>query len=239
MDVPFFRIGDKLHYFAHVPKCAGSSVEAYLRARFGPLAFVDTAYRAIPVHRRWTRSSPQHITVEDLRWLVPSEWIASSFAIVRHPVTRLISAFKFQAEIERTIPESWAVADFVADWVERSEREPYLYDNHLRPQTDLVPPDATVFRLEDGLAPVVDHLDRLAGNKSTPREITPENVRPSAIPPDSPRLRLQAETLTLIGDLYAEDFQRFGYSLDEPPRGTGSAPRSSSVLARIARRLRL
>ena len=33
--MPFFRIDRELHYFAHVPKCAGASVEVYLRKRFG------------------------------------------------------------------------------------------------------------------------------------------------------------------------------------------------------------
>lgn len=237
--MPFFRIGDRLHYYAHVPKCAGSSVEAYLRARFGSLAFVDSAYLSRPAAMRWSRTSPQHVAVEDLYRLIPREWIASSFAVVRHPVSRLVSAFRFQAEIEATVPQSWSVNDFFDDWLNRSASEPFAYDNHLRPQSDLVPQDAIVFRLEDGLDAVVAHLDALAGNADGERHIPPENIRKSKMAAGSPRLQLRPETLARIGAFYSEDFRRFGYSLEEHPRQPRPAPGHSGFVARIARRLRM
>ena len=69
--MPIFRIGDTLHYYAHVPKCGGSSVEAYLRTRFGSLAFLNTRYLDLPEQARWTRSSPQHMALADLHRLIP------------------------------------------------------------------------------------------------------------------------------------------------------------------------
>ena len=90
--MPFFRIDRELHYFAHVPKCAGASVEVYLRKRFGKIAFANSQFYNVPEAQRWTKSSPQHINREALALLVPPGWIASSFGVVRHPVTRLRSA---------------------------------------------------------------------------------------------------------------------------------------------------
>ena len=64
--MPFFRIDRELHYFAHVPKCAGASVEVYLRKRFGKIAFANSQFYNVPEAQRWTKSSPQHIDREAL-----------------------------------------------------------------------------------------------------------------------------------------------------------------------------
>ena len=167
--MPIVRIGGELHFFAHVPKCAGTSVEQYLEARFGPLAFVNRQFLSDPEPRRWSKSSPQHIPLDAFRKLVPAAWIASSFAVVRHPVTRLVSAFTFQANVEGLVPEDWTIDGFFDDWLRRGESEPFLYDGHLRPQSDLVPEKAAIFRLEDGLDGLITHLDGLAGNASGAR----------------------------------------------------------------------
>ncbi|MCB2134407.1 MAG: sulfotransferase family 2 domain-containing protein [Rhodobacteraceae bacterium] len=224
--MPLFRIKDQLHYYAHVPKCGGTSVEHYLKARFGSLAFLNTRYLDLPEARRWTRSSPQHLPLADFHRLVPAEWIASSFAVVRHPVKRLISAFQYQVEVEGTVAALWSVDEWFEDWLKRAETEPFLYDNHLRPQSDIVPENAAIFRLEDGLTPIVAHLDGLAGDTDGPRTIAPENVRKKAMAPDAERLTPSPDTLARIADYYAADFARFGYSpTDRLPSQKAPAPR--------------
>ena len=62
----------------------------------------------------------------------------------------------------------WSIAEGFDDWLKRAAGEPFLYDNHLCPQSAIVPKDATVFRLEDGLDAIVPHLDRLAGDTGGP-----------------------------------------------------------------------
>ncbi|MFO1176545.1 MAG: sulfotransferase family 2 domain-containing protein [Paracoccaceae bacterium] len=218
--MPIFRIADRMHYFVDVPRCAGASVEAYLARRFGPLAFVNTGFLAEPEAQRWSRSSPQHLPLDAFRKLVPADWIVSSFAVVRHPLTRLLSAFRFQVEVERTVARLWSIDEWFDDWLKRRESEPFAYDNHLRPMSDLVPEDATVFRMEQGLAPVVAHLDRLAGNSDGPRSIAAKNVSGKARPDDAARLTPSPETLARIADHYATDFRRFGYSADTIPDAT-------------------
>ncbi len=48
-----------------------------------------------------------------------------------------------------------------------ADRNPYTHDNHFRPQVAFMPPEgARVFRLEDGLDPVLSWLAALEG--STP-----------------------------------------------------------------------
>ncbi|MCW3784788.1 sulfotransferase family protein [Defluviimonas salinarum] len=233
--MPVFRTGGQLHYYAHVPKCGGSSVEAYLTSRFGSLAFVDTRHLDLPEARRWTRSSPQHVAMADFHRLVPADWIASSFAVVRHPVKRLVSAFRFQVEVEGTVAALWSIDEWFDDWLKRAEAEPFLYDNHLRPQSEIVPEDATLFRIEDGLDRLVPHLDALAGNTDGARTIPAENVRKKSIGPDTARLKPSAETLARIGVFYADDFRRFGYGLhDDIPSASTQAPQRG-LMGRLAK----
>jgi hypothetical protein len=210
--MPLVRIGSDIHYYAHVPKCGGSSVENYLRDRFGSLALVNTRFLSLPEAQRWTKSSPQHMTLDALAGLVPQDWIASSFAVVRHPVKRLISAFQFQIEKEGTVSALWTIDEWFEDWLGKAGSQPFLYDNHLRPISDIVPADAAVFRLEDGLAPLVGHLDRLAGNSEGPREIPHENARKGKAP--GPAVAPTDRTLARVADYYAEDFRRYGYDPD-------------------------
>lgn len=231
--MPVFRIGDRLHYYAHVPKCGGSSVEAYLKARFGGLAFLNTRFLDLPESRRWTRSSPQHLPWDAFTRLVPADWIASSFAVVRHPLKRLVSAFQYQVEVEGTVAPLWSIDEWFDDWLKRVESEPFLYDNHLCPQSAIVPPGATVFRLEDGLDAIVPHLDRLAGDANGPRSIPVENVRKKGMAPDAERLKPSAETLTRVAAFYAEDFARFGYGEGLPPKSASAAPRPKGLKALV------
>ena len=136
-------------------------------------------------------------------------------------------------EVEGTVAPLWSVDEWFDDWLKRAAAEPFLYDSHIRPMADLVPADAAVFRMEDGLDPIVGHLDWLAGNKDGERTIAPENVRRKAMPADAARLTPSPETLARIADYYAEDFRRFGYSIDQIPKSAHAAPKPTSLKALV------
>src|SRR6056297_3622976 len=98
--MPLVSAGGRRLFFAHVPKTGGSSLEDYLAERFGPLAWLDRYWEL-----RWKdggcreaglRVSPQHLAAEDALRLLPgpSDW---SFALVRDPVARIVSEYRFQA----------------------------------------------------------------------------------------------------------------------------------------------
>lgn len=216
--MPVFKCNDTLHYFAHVPKCAGQSVEAYLEDRFGTLGFKNNEFYDRPDWQRWSRSSPQHIAAEDFGLLMPADFIASSFAIVRNPYTRLVSAYNFAVLHLGHVPPG----QDILEWLEANTRKTpegfFAADNHLRLQTDIVPSDATVFRMEEGLAPVVAHLDALEGFARGAREIGHEN---KAKTQDSTlacsRVVVPDAFFSLVSTLYARDFERFGYATDTRP----------------------
>ncbi|MGB3409020.1 MAG: hypothetical protein WBA67_16180, partial [Jannaschia sp.] len=208
-------------------------------ARFGPLALTDGAFSALPDARRWSRTSPDHVDWATLTRMVPVGWFASVFAITRHPVARAVSVFHFQQEVERSVPASADFDAWLANGLSRRTDDPFLYDNHLRPQVDFLPDEAATFPIEGGLAPLVAHLDGLAGTADGPRDIGGRNVRASRGGP--PKAQPSDASLDLIAHHYAADFARVGYRIDSPlPDGIAAiaeAP-APTVAGRALRKLR-
>ena len=240
--MPFFRIGPELHYFAHVPKCAGTSIEDYLRTRFGSLAFLDRRHNRQPEGERWTRSSPQHIPAEALARMVPEDWISSSFAVVRDPISRLRSAFSHQAQQRRSVDAGMTINEWFEESVASAVDKPFMLDNHLRSQSDMVPAQSTVFKLENGLDHVVRHLDRLAGESAYGSSIPVRNQSANNPTIEPERLLLTADTLLAVGEYYRADFDRFNYSFDprqeDPTRPPTPASTSASRGGQLPRLLR-
>jgi Sulfotransferase family len=220
--MPIFRINDQLHYFAHVPKCGGTSVESYLAERFGPLALRDLERFQLPPGKRWSQTSPQHIPAQVLHQFIPKDWLASSFAIVRHPVRRAISSFLYARDKNRHIPLATDFDTWFAEAAVWIPQELYRLDGHFASQSSFVPESARIFRLEDGLEQVVAYLDQLAGTDDGPRSVPTLNVgrwRAEATPPPP-----GAKSLALIQQVYAEDFARFGYATVPDTQSLASLP---------------
>lgn len=213
--MPIVKISGRLVYFAHVPKCAGTAIEAYLETAFGPLAFRDSRFTSVPSRKRWTRSSPQHVALKDLNRLFPPDFFDTSFAVVRSPTARLVSAFRFQRDIEGVVPAD----TLFGDWLDRvyagHRQKPWQFDNHTRPMAEFVPENARVFRLEEGLVPLVSWLRDLAGQGAVlPDEIAPRNVLDTRLAfegkPNHP-VTPGIEDRARVARLYAVDYERFGY----------------------------
>ena len=202
-------------YYAHVPKCAGSAIARYLKERFGPLGFYDVSFHKKRARNTaWSATSPQHVDVETLQSLIPLSFFKAMFAVVRHPVSRSLSAFHFQREVEGRIPADLAFSD----WLQELETVGFArfdYDNHILPMSLLVPEGASIFHLEYGLDPLIVWLDQLTGNQAGPRVILPQNARGALVAVQSDKVTPTAKDIARISRIYAADFARFGYHPDQ------------------------
>lgn len=212
--MPIIRAGTRLVFYAHVPKCGGSAVQDYLHARFGSLAFEDRQHLAQPETHRWTATSPQHVDVASLNRLFPEGFFDAAFTIVRHPVARLVSAYHFQLEVERTIAPETGFSAWLDHIAQARETTPFAYDNHIRPMTELVPDGAQVFHLEHGLDALVPWLDMITGDNVGPRAVGRSNERGAHGGGGGARVVPTPEDLARIEALHGADLTRFGYEID-------------------------
>lgn len=213
--MPLFSTQRGLVYFVHVPRTGGSNLEDYLGSRFGPLSLLDRDWM-----RAWTaggcrsdslRSSPQHLTAADAGRLLPRGTVCS-LAVVRDPLARIVSEFRFQNRrgLRRRRLTEFGFSTWLPIVLEAARRDPRVFDNHIRPQCDMVPADADVFRLEAGLGALVARIDELAGSTAPDIPIgsdEPGSFRGPVVP--------SRAALKLIAEFYADDYARFGYALPD------------------------
>ena len=192
--MPLARLGQALVFFAHIPKTGGTSVEAYLQAK-GRMALH---------HSRsgdWLGVSPQHMHAAVQRALFPDGFCDHAFTVLRDPVARLQSEYRYR--IGHAENRGVAIAPF-DDWVRvvfrRFRKNPSMLDNHIRPQAEFVTPGMRLFRLEDGLDAVFDWIDTLGGDPApAPREHRKDLSRIE--------VSMRPETEARIRAFYAGDYQ--------------------------------
>jgi len=202
--MPFYKHEGQLIFFAHVPKCAGTSVTEYLEERFGKPAFEDRAFRRSPALFPWTKTSPQHVTVAALERVVPLDFFDHKIAVVRHPIPRLLSVFHFQKRNQKQIGKLVSFERWLKSLPTVLASDPYRFDGHTMPQSVFVPDEAKVFRLEDGLDALKIYLDECFGPTSSEKRFGHAKKTRS-------HLKLKPIHEELIREIYAEDFARFGY----------------------------
>ncbi len=212
--MPFVKTGGKILYYAHVPKCGGTSVEDYLSERFGTIAMLDRHFNSREPGTRWTKTSPQHVDAESLEHILPLAFMDAVFTVVRHPVARAESAFHFQVNVEKSIPPDTGFSNWLQGQIDMQAADRFVLDNHMRPQSDFVPEGAAVFHLENGLDALIPWLDDFAGNAEGPRSIGHSNKRKSGGEKSAspPRAKPSDADMAVLREFYAADFERFGYT---------------------------
>lgn len=151
---------------------------------------------------------------------MPPAFFAARFTVVRHPALRLRSVFLYQRDIEETLDPDITFSAWLRRVPRVRQQNALVFDNHLRPMRDLVPQDTRIFRLEQGLGPLLRWLDRLAGDNS-PIELGHINSHASRVktldkPPLGPMPEISPRDLAFIRGMDATDFDRFGYSTELP-----------------------
>jgi len=191
--------------FIHVPKTGGTAIETFFRA-VGFAGFFDPP-SYMPV-RPYLKVPPAHYDYEVLRRLFDLDSLYS-FAVVRHPVNRMISRYKWALE-KSTAANSVAKLDF-STFLRQSIAEYRRNENagagHLKPQVRFVGEKVTkIFKYEAGLDAIVRRvLEDIGFNPQGELKLPLVNASAQrAVEPSEDDIRL-------IRDVYAEDFEAFGY----------------------------
>lgn len=175
----------------------GSSVEDYLVRRFDDISLFRAEKRP---GQRGVLPPPQHLTADDLSNLLPKY----TFAMVRDPLKRIVSEYKYQTG--RTRVSHISFSNWLRIVLYTTALDPRAYDNHIRPQSDLIPEGAEIFRLEDGLDTIITRLDEVTGTTA------PDLTMGHLLKRDQQRMfRMLRQDAALIARFYAADFARFGY----------------------------
>ncbi|MEM7544185.1 MAG: sulfotransferase family 2 domain-containing protein [Pseudomonadota bacterium] len=229
--MPIFRSGGKTFYFAHVPRCGGTSVEDAVTAGGAAQSFLDRRF-----HDRgpkpWTRTSPQHALAADIAHLFPGDFFDLTFAIVRHPFARFVSAFNFNRE-NSVLPAETHPKTFIEELAARGDGMAGTYDNHFVPASDFVPKGAHIFLLESGLDVVSDWLREATDGTLAPviKEKNSKSMslkayerRAKRIVGLAPRILpisqadLDEGAKSTLRRIYAADFDRFPRETGDPDR---------------------
>lgn len=205
--MPLVRQNGKTIFFAHVPKTGGSSVEDYLIRRFGTMTIRERSHKStqpkgLAPGKRDIIQSVSHLSAADLMKLLPSD-LDYSFALVRDPVDRILSEFRFQSSASRTSRLGFSI--WLRIMLSAARAEPRIYENHIRPQVDLIPDGAEVFRLEDGFDGLIAKLDAVTGE--TRSDLTVGHF----LKKSRAQTTVFRQDVALIQSFYENDYARFSY----------------------------
>ncbi|MFZ3583818.1 sulfotransferase family 2 domain-containing protein [Loktanella sp. DJP18] len=192
------KANGKLFYFAHIPKTGGSSVETAMRKA--------GAKRALHFHKRldYVRCNLQHMHAELFDTFIPPKFYDKGFCVVRHPIARLVSEYRWRQTLNQ--------ADLPFDgWVRRQiaayAKDPYVLDNHIRPQHEFIGKKIKVFRFEEGMDVILGKMSRVTGLTLNPKT----HVRK---PETRTHMTWSPETRALALRFYEMDFVRLDYKYD-------------------------
>lgn len=143
--MPVYIKSNEKILFVHIPKTGGSSFEEVMKKRgwreylkLNGLSLSDIEFMKV---------SPQHYHSEIFESLFNLEKFNKIISIVRNPFDRFKSEFYWQHTqgFSSAGPSEWTHQVF-----DEFKKNPYAYDNHIRPQTDFLVKGCEVFILETG-----------------------------------------------------------------------------------------
>ncbi len=215
--MPIFRKDGRNILFIHVPKAGGTSVELVFKQSGYQRVYLDgkVGPHAINHVRRCT---PQHMHAAMLEMNFRLDRFDAIFMVVREPIARLRSEYLWRNRDNSPSTDGAAVQKWAKATFKRYAADPFLFDNHIRPQAEFKLAGAQVYRLEEGMPAILADVDErwaLGLNQEIPRARHGKEVVGHA----SHDVEVSPSLRRLATEFYRQDFAEFGYPL------AGGAPR--------------
>ena len=212
--MPVFIKDDDAVLFVHIPKAGGSALESHFKAAGYRMAYRDGRTGPGTVNRL-RHCSPQHMHAALCADVFRLERFTGIFTVVRDPLARFRSEYAMRntkvVDGERRLDTSAAAVDrWVDDVMKRYLKDPYVYDNHIRPQADFVVPGALVHRLEDGMDQLMSKINEAFG-LDLPEEVEKVRTSEKVSGVSSGRVELSPAVESRLRTFYADDYATFGY----------------------------
>jgi hypothetical protein len=190
----------------HIPKTGGLSITKLFEQNGFKVALIEYGEeRAHEISLK--RCAYQHMHADMLQAILRLTKFRLIFSVIRHPIERFKSAHQWNTFHNPMDIEEWGPMVF-----DQYQEDPFLLDNHIRPQSEFILPQTKIFKYEDGLGDrLIDQIESLAEISITHRtferrnDISTNAGRRSGETDISPSLRRRVE------DFYARDFEMFGY----------------------------
>ena len=197
-------------FFIHIPKCGGSSLERLMKNR-GWLELLSI--RGVHINQlKAMKCSPQHMHAELLKQIVCFDECEKVVSIIRDPKERLQSEYFWQLKqgITNLSPENWIDKTF-----EEYEKDPYIYDNHIRPQVEFIVEKTKTFKLEEG--GVYKALDYISCGFNSSKGISffsrDKNIKLKSTNKSIDGVIAFDKKIDEIYDFYKDDYLAFDYPL--------------------------
>jgi hypothetical protein len=200
-EMPVFQKENISILFVHIPKAAGTTIENFFRQQEWNVSFFDGGEDK-PTINTVSWCSPQHFHAEILTKVFNIRKFSFCFTIVRDPISRIKSEVRWRKQYfnQNLEPEQW-----IYDALQAYPRNPFVHDNHIRPQSEFLFDGLEVYNLEDGLEPVMAQLtsrfaDHLAPSPTVARVMTSEE--------SGYEIDLSENLLTKLKAFYAVDYHK-------------------------------
>lgn len=205
--MPTFKKDGRRLLFIHVPKAGGTTIERRLERAGWSMGFRATG--ATDDHFGLRRVSPQHYHGAILPEILRLGRFDVIFMLVRDPLARFRSEYAHRNK-EPGQGKAELVSTWADDYLARYQRDPYVLDNHLRPQHEFLVPNTQVYRLEDGIETMLADLNGRFG-VGVPTAVgrrMDSNVEGRL---GSRDVELTDELTERLRAMYAADYETFGY----------------------------
>ena len=202
----FIRKDIKVLY-VHVPKTAGGSILNLFKENNFDVVFCDVSSATLGFNALRT-CSPQHYHSDLLQRTLRLDRFTYAFMTVRHPIDRLKSEFLWRVRDRGVDPSDWARRVLT-----EYPHDPYLLDNHIRPQHEFHLPDVDVFKFENGFGE--DWMDTISNRLGIPlinRNVPRKNVANEFCGRTTADVGFDQAALAQIVQFYRQDFVQFEYS---------------------------